>query len=234
MLLAGFQKMTLIDYPGKIATTVFTVGCDFRCPFCHNPELVVPSAETLAEARGKDSEFFSFLATRQGKLDGVCITGGEPTLQKDILPFMRKIREMGFSVKLDSNGSNPDILSEAFREGLVDYVAMDIKNGPDRYAETVGVSVDIVKIRESIRLIMESGLRYEFRTTVVPGIHTEEDFEGIAELIDGAKEYYIQEFRDVKLLDPGLAKIAREGTVDLDAVARRMRKSAGHVGIRRG
>lgn len=234
MMLAGFQKMTLIDFPGKIAATVFTVGCDFRCPFCHNPELVKPTPEILDSFRGKDGEFFSFLEKRRGLLDGVCITGGEPTLQRDIVPFMRRIREMGFSVKLDSNGTNPDVLAEVFREGLADYVAMDVKNRLERYAETAGVPVDTDRIRKSIRLIMDSGVLYEFRTTVVPGIHTEGDFDGIAELIDGAETYYLQEFRDVKILDPGLAAVARGHSIDLDAAAERMRKSVQHVGIRRG
>ncbi|NTW15649.1 MAG: anaerobic ribonucleoside-triphosphate reductase activating protein [Candidatus Moranbacteria bacterium] len=233
MLLAGYQKMTLIDYPGKIASTVFTVGCNFRCPFCHNPELVDLAGVETAAFRGKDREFLDFLAKRKGKLDGVCITGGEPTVQPDIVPFMRAIRSMGFSVKLDSNGTRPEVLGEIFREGLADYVAMDIKNGIDRYAETVRVPVDESKIRESIRLIMESGIPYEFRTTVVPGIHTDDDFDGIADLIEGADAYYLQEFRDVKILAPELVALARGASVDLDRAAERMRRSVGTVGIRK-
>jgi pyruvate formate lyase activating enzyme len=203
MLLGGFQKMTLIDYPGKIATTVFTAGCNFRCPFCHNPELVELDPEDMPIFREQEEKFFTFLEGRKGLLDGVCITGGEPTVQADIIPFMRKLKDMGFLVKLDSNGTNPDILAQVFDEGLADYIAMDIKNGPERYHEAVGTAVDMDRIRESIRLIMDSRVDYEFRTTVVPGIHTEEDFEEVAKLIDGAKRYYIQVFRDGKVLSPG-------------------------------
>lgn len=198
--------MTLIDYPGKIAATVFTAGCNFRCPFCHNPELVELDPEDMPIFREQEEKFFTFLEGRKGLLDGVCITGGEPTVQADIIPFMRKLKEMGFLVKLDSNGTNPDILAQVFDEGLADYIAMDIKNGPDRYHEAVGTAVDMDKIRESIRLIMGNGIGYEFRTTVVPGIHTEKDFEEVAKLIEGAKRYYIQVFRDGKVLSPGDAR----------------------------
>lgn len=233
MLLAGFQKMTLIDYPGKIASTVFTVGCNFRCPFCHNPELVELSSEAMKAFKDKDREFLDFLAKRKGILDGVCITGGEPTVQKDIVSFIRKIKKMGFSVKLDSNGTRPEILEEVFRDGLVDYVAMDIKNGIGRYSETTGVAVNAENIRKSIRLIMESGVPYEFRTTVVPGIHTEADFEDIAKLIKGAQAYYLQEFRDMTILDPRLKETAKGKTVDLEKAAERMRKAVKVVGIRK-
>ncbi|HWQ60278.1 MAG TPA: anaerobic ribonucleoside-triphosphate reductase activating protein [Candidatus Fimivivens sp.] len=233
MLLAGFQKMTLIDYPGKIATTVFTVGCNFRCPFCHNPELVELSSEAMKTFKGKDMEFLEFLAKRKGILDGVCITGGEPTVQQDIVAFIRKIKKMRFSVKLDSNGTRPEILEEVFRDGLVDYVAMDIKNGIDRYSETTRVSVDTANIKKSIRLIMESGVPYEFRTTVVPGIHTEADFDGIARLIKGAQAYYLQEFRDMTILDPTLKEQVKGKMVDLEKAAARMRKAVKTVGIRK-
>ncbi|MEI6649865.1 MAG: anaerobic ribonucleoside-triphosphate reductase activating protein [Candidatus Moraniibacteriota bacterium] len=233
MLIAGFQKMTLIDYPGKIATTVFTVGCNFRCPFCHNPETVIPSPESLRSFVGREGEFFAFLAKRKGMLDGVCITGGEPTVQRDIMPFIRRIKKMGFLVKLDSNGTNPEILEKIFHEGLADFVAMDIKNNPDRYSETAGVPVDTDRIAKSVRLVMESGIDYEFRTTVVPGIHTEEDFDGIAALIRGARAYYLQEYRDAIILDPTLKERMKGKTIDLDKIAERMKKSVKHVGIRR-
>lgn len=233
MLLAGFQKMTLIDYPGKIATTVFTVGCNFRCPFCHNPELVELTPDTVSSFKDGEKTFFDFLENRKGKLDGVCITGGEPTVQKDIVPFIRKIKKMGFSVKLDSNGTRPEILEEVFRDGLVDYVAMDIKNGIDRYSETTRVEVNAENIKKSIRLIMGSGIPYEFRTTVVPGIHTEGDFDGIAKLIRGARAYYLQEFRDMTILDPRLKETAKGKAVDLEKAAERMRKAVKVVGIRK-
>ncbi|NTW29890.1 MAG: anaerobic ribonucleoside-triphosphate reductase activating protein [Candidatus Moranbacteria bacterium] len=233
MLLAGFQKMTLIDYPGKIATTVFTVGCNFRCPFCHNPELVELTPDVVASFKDGEKTFFDFLENRKGKLDGVCITGGEPTVQKDIVLFIRKIKKMGFLVKLDSNGTKPEILEEVLRDGLVDYVAMDIKNGIGRYSETTRVAVNEENIRKSIRLIMESGVSYEFRTTVVPGIHTEKDFDDIAKLIRGARAYYLQEFRDMTILDPALRSLAEGKMVDLEKAAERMRKAVKTVGIRK-
>lgn len=232
MLLGGFQKMTLIDYPGKIATTVFTAGCNFRCPFCHNPELVTLSPEDVAAYKGKEEEFFAFLGNRKGLLDGVCITGGEPTVQPDIVPFMRKIKGMGFLVKLDSNGMRPEILEEVFHDGLTDYVAMDIKNRPERYAETVGTEMDIEKIRKSVRLIMESGVDYEFRTTVVPGIHTEKDFDGIAKLIRGAKRYYLQTFRSGKILASDDDGFGKGDLPDLSEIRKNMGKYVCEVGIR--
>jgi pyruvate formate lyase activating enzyme len=233
MLLAGFQKMTLIDYPGKIATTVFTVGCNFRCPFCHNPELVEPAPDAIKTFEKGEKTFFEFLEKRKGKLDGVCITGGEPTIHRDIIMFIRRIKKMGFLVKLDSNGTNPDVLSAIFQEGLVDFVAMDIKNSLGRYGETVGAMVDTGRIEKSVRLIMESGVDYEFRTTVVPGIHSEADFDGIARLIKGARAYYLQEFRDMTILDPKLKDLAKGKTVDLEKAAERMRKAVKVVGIRK-
>lgn len=232
MLLGGFQKMTLIDYPGKIAATVFTAGCNFRCPFCHNPELVVIDPGDVPVFREQEKRFFDFLEGRKGLLDGVCITGGEPTVQPDIVPFMRRLRDMGFLVKLDSNGTRPEILREVFREGLADYVAMDIKNGADRYAETVGTAVDMEKIRESIGLIMGSGVGYEFRTTVVPGIHTEDDAEGIAALISGAKRYYLQVFRDGKVLSSGDARFRTGAIPDVEKMKAAIAPHVGVIGIR--
>lgn len=224
--------MTLIDYPGKIATTVFTAGCNFRCPFCHNPELVTLSAEDIDIYKGKDEEFFRFLEKRKGLLDGVCITGGEPTVQPDIIPFIRKIKDMGFLVKLDSNGMRPEILGQILHAGLIDYVAMDIKNRLDRYAETVGVDMDVEKIGESVRLIMDSGVDYEFRTTVVPGIHVKEDFDGIAALIKGAKRYYLQAFRNGKILAQDDAAFGKGERLDLAPIREEMGRHIGEVGIR--
>jgi len=231
MLLGGFQKMTLIDYPGKIATTVFTVGCNFRCPFCHNPELVELDPETFPLFREQEAKFFSFLEGRKGLLDGVCITGGEPTVQPDIIPFMRTLKDMGFLVKLDSNGTHPEVLKWVFDEGLADYVAMDIKNGPERYHEAVGISVDMDAIRGSIRLIMDSGIDYEFRTTVVPGIHTEEDFTAVAELVSGAKRYYLQVFRDGKVLSRDDARF-KARVPDVQKIRDIVAPHVGEIGIR--
>ena len=193
MKLHGLQKMTLLDFPGHVACTVFLGGCDFRCPFCHNFELVDGTAPAVME----DREFFSFLEKRHGLLDGVAITGGEPCLHPDLPAFIRKIREMGFGVKLDTNGDHPTLLRELLREGLVDYVAMDIKNSPSRYAETVGLeSLDLTPVRESVRILMEGAADYEFRTTVVDELHSEDDFRAIGEWIRSAKRYFLQPFTD--------------------------------------
>ena len=234
MLIGGFQKLTLIDYPGKVATTVFTVGCNFRCPFCHNPELVIPERELVKQFKPIEKEFFTFLGKRKGKLDGVCITGGEPTLYPDLPEFIRRIKAMGFLVKLDSNGTNPKMLRKLFKEKLVDFTAMDIKNRPEKYAETTGTdAVDMDTIRESIALIRKSGMPYEFRTTVVPGLHEEKDFDGVVDLIDGATSYYLQEFRDFHILSPELREKVRGKTLDLDTIAAKLKPHFGTVGGRR-
>ncbi|EKE16168.1 MAG: hypothetical protein ACD_11C00029G0048 [uncultured bacterium] len=233
MTIGGFQKLTLIDYPGKIATTVFTVGCSFRCPFCHNPELVLTNNSQFSTDNKMEKEFFDFLEKRKGKLEGVCITGGEPTIQSDIIEFIKKIKKMGFLVKLDSNGTRPDILKKIIDQKIVDFIAMDIKNSLERYSETVGLKADTERIKLSIDMIMRSGIDYEFRTTVVPGIHFEEDFEKVAELIDGAKNYYLQEYRDIKILDPKLKQKTQGKTLDLDKIKRKIEKHFGNMGIRR-
>lgn len=193
MLLKGLQKTTLLDFPGKVACTVFTGGCNFRCPFCHNARLVT---EPDPRERIDEEEFFSFLGKRRGVLDGVCVTGGEPLLQKDILPFLARIREMGFLIKLDTNGSRPDVLKEIFSRGLVDYVAMDLKNSKEKYAVTCGLDAYPEEIDESIDLIMQSGIEYEFRTTVVREFHTAEDMVSMAKWIEGAPRYFLQGFID--------------------------------------
>ncbi len=191
MLIHGLQKMTLLDYPGYVACTVFLNGCDFRCPYCHNFELVDGTAKPLME----DEEFFAFLGKRKGLLDGVCISGGEPLLHKDIDVFIRKIREMGFKVKLDTNGYHPDMLKTLIDEGLLDYIAMDIKNSFAKYPITTGTpDIDTSIIKNSISIIMNSGVDYEFRTTVVGGLHSENDFEQMGEALQGAKGYFLQQF----------------------------------------
>ena len=191
MLIHGLQKMTLLDYPGYVACTVFLNGCDFRCPYCHNFELVDGTAKPLME----DEEFFAFLGKRKGLLDGVCISGGEPLLHKDIDVFIRKIREMGFKVKLDTNGYHPDMLKALIDEGLLDYIAMDIKNSFAKYPITTGTpDIDTSIIKNSISIIMNSGVDYEFRTTVVGGLHSENDFEQMGEALQGAKGYFLQQF----------------------------------------
>ena len=233
MLIGGFQKLTLIDYPGKVATTVFTVGCNFRCPFCHNPELVDFQKTALQTYQKNENGFFDFLEKRKGLLDGVCVTGGEPTVQPDLPDFLAKIKKMGFLVKLDTNGSRPGIVRNIIGRELANFFAMDIKNRAGKYAETAGAGIDEENIKESIRLIRESGVPYEFRTTVVPGLHDESDFDGIAELIDGAPTYYLQEFRDFRILSPELRDRAKGKMIDLDAIAAKLAPRFGKVGVRR-
>ena len=185
--------MTLLDFPEHVACTVFLGGCDFRCPFCHNYELIDGTAKPMMEEEG----FFQFLSGRKGLLDGVAITGGEPCLHPDLPDFMRKIRQMGFAVKLDTNGYHPEVLKTVLEEGLADYVAMDIKNSPAKYAQTAGIDgIDMEKIRESIALLMNSGTGYEFRTTVIEQFHEKEDFRAMGELIRGAEKYFLQSFTD--------------------------------------
>ena len=193
MLIKGLQKLTLLDYPTKTACTIFTGGCNFRCPFCHNASLVLDLNEG---ERFEEADVLSFLKKRIGLLDGVCVTGGEPLLQRDIKSFLGKIKDMGYSVKLDSNGYCPEKLSEIVSDGLCDYVAMDIKNCKEKYSSTSGIDIDISKIEESVDFLMSCGIDYEFRTTVVKEYHTLSDIEKIAEWISGAKKYFLQSFVD--------------------------------------
>lgn len=194
MFVSGLQKLTLLDYPGKVACTVFTGGCNFRCPFCHNAPLVLP--ERLAHDTDEQA-VLEFLSKRVGILDGVAITGGEPLLHAGIGDFIRQIKDLGFSVKLDTNGSFPERLCSIVEAGLVDRVAMDIKNSPELYGMTVGVeNFDISKVSESKDFLLSGAVEYEFRTTVVKGLHTQESLVAAAEWIRGAKEYYLQQFKD--------------------------------------
>lgn len=237
MILGGYQKLTLIDYPGKLATTVFTVGCSFRCPFCHNPELVDPSSILPLSRGGRkgglEKEFFDFLKKRQGKLEGVCITGGEPTIQIDLVEFIKKIKKLGFLVKLDSNGTRPDVLKKLLDLKLLDFIAMDIKNQIKHYDKTTGTKVDKERIKLSVELIRNSRVPYEFRTTVVPGIHTQGDFSAIAKWIGGAESYYLQEYRELKILDPKLKKKTKGKKIDLDKIKASIKGSFPKIGIRR-
>ena len=193
MKLHGLQKMTLLDFPGRVACTVFLGGCDFRCPYCHNFELADGSAPAVMD----DGELFAFLEKRRGLLDGVAITGGEPCLRPELPELMARIRDMGYGVKLDTNGGHPDRLREIVERGLADYVAMDIKNSPEKYAMTAGLNaIDLAPIRESVALLKASPVDYEFRTTVVEELHEEKDFEAIGPWIAGARRYYLQCFTD--------------------------------------
>lgn len=215
MNISGLQKMTLLDYPEKIAATVFTGGCNFRCPFCHNASLVlnIGGAQTISE-----KEFFDFLIRRKGLLDGLCISGGEPLLQEGIATFLSDIKSLGFLVKLDTNGSFPSKLKELVGSGLIDYVAMDLKNSPAGYAETAGTDEEVLpQIGESAAFLLTDPVEYEFRTTVVKGFHTKEDFTAIGRWIRGAKRYFLQNFTDSgDLIRPGLRGVER---AELEAFA---------------
>lgn len=195
MLISGLQKLTLLDYPGTVSCTVFTAGCNFRCPFCHNASLVLPD-RLQGDPNGVET-VLDFLRKRQGLLEGVAVTGGEPLLHADMADFLRKIRELGYRIKLDTNGSFPDRLRELIEEGLVDRVAMDIKNDPALYARTAGLrALDLSAIERSKNLLLEGRIDYEFRTTVVKGLHTRESLLEAARWIEGAKEYYLQQYKD--------------------------------------
>lgn len=193
MLISGLQKLTLLDYPGRLACTVFTGGCNFRCPFCHNAPLVLP--ERLSQDTDEEA-VLRFLEKRRGVLEGVAVTGGEPLLHKDIGRFLEKVKALGYKIKLDTNGSFPDELSALIEGGLVDRVAMDVKNSPALYARTAGTEPDMAAVERSKDLLLRGVVDYEFRTTAVKGLHTAESIEAAARWIQGAKEYYLQQFKD--------------------------------------
>ncbi len=192
MKIGGIQKVSLVDYPGKVAAVIFTIGCNFRCGYCHNPGLVLPNAY-FEEINAV--EILSFLERRAGKLDAVVVSGGEPTAHKDLPGFIRAVRDMGYAVKLDTQGSNPGALEGLVREGLLDYIAMDIKGPLDKYPEIAGLNMDTAAVERSVRVVMGSGLPYEFRTTVVKSQLAVSDFYRIGELITGAERYALQRFK---------------------------------------
>ena len=198
MIIGGFQKFSLIDYPAKICAIVFTQGCNFRCPYCHNPELVDPKKFGIEL---KEDEILSFLDRRKGKLDAVTITGGEPLLQSDLSAFLSAIKRLGYLVKLDTNGSFPSRLKKIIELKSVDYLAMDIKTSLDKYHQVIKAKIDTRKILDSIRLIMDSGLDYEFRTTIVKALFEKDDFYKIGQLIKNARLYVLQKFVPSKTLD---------------------------------
>ena len=194
MIISGLQKLTLLDFPGKTACTVFLGGCNFRCPFCHNSSLVLSAGDG---ERIPEEEFFAFLEGRKNRLDGVAITGGEPLITDETENFIEKIKSMGYAVKLDTNGAFPERLRRLTGKGLVDYVAMDIKNSPHKYAQTIGLdSAPLGKIEESIHILMSGSVDYEFRTTLVKGFHTEDDIKTIGKWLSGADKWYLQAFKD--------------------------------------
>ena len=232
MKIHGLQKMTLLDFPGHVACTVFLNACDFRCPFCHNYELIDGTAPAVMD----DAELFSFLKKRQGLLDGVAVTGGEPCLHRDLPDLLARIRELGFATKLDTNGFHPDLLSEILEKGLADYVAMDVKNSPEKYAMTVGLEkVDLAPVQESISMLIEKGrveppFDYEFRTTVVAELHEAFDFMAIGQMIEGAKRYFLQCFTDRDSVPFG--NLHAPSADDLKAYAEVARKYVPDVQIR--
>jgi len=194
MRIIGLQKLTLLDYPGHTACTIFTPGCNLRCPFCHNGGVVLPESDTQYKS---EEEILAFLKKRQGILDGMAITGGEPLLQSDIKDFIIKVRALGFKIKLDTNGAYPDRLKALLDEGLIDYVAMDIKNSKEKYADTTGVpGLDITPFEQSVEIIKSSGIDYEFRTTVVKEFHTTDDITAIAHWLEKPKHYFLQAYHD--------------------------------------
>ena len=205
----GINKTTLLDFPKHIACTVFTGCCNLRCPFCHNGDLVLqPDSQPFIT----EEKILSFLERRKDTLEGICITGGEPTLQKDLLNFLRKCKDMGYLTKLDTNGTRPDVIQAALEAKLLDYIAMDIKNSPARYAETCGLSnVRFSDFETSVELIKKSGIPYEFRTTVVKEFHTKEDFIAIGEWLKGSSLYALQAFKDSgNLIQPGLSGYTKD------------------------
>lgn len=206
MQIGGVQKTTLIDFPGKIACTVFLAGCNFFCPWCHSGELVEPKKIKKLPKTG-EKEFLDFLEQRKGLLEGVVICGGEPTLNEDLGLFCQKIKTLGFEVKLDTNGSNPKMLGELINKRLVDYIAMDVKLPFDRYAEVCNGQNKAFEIQQSINIIKSENIDYEFRTTIVPGVHSRKDILEIAKWISPAKRYYLQNFRSEKTIDPEFEKV---------------------------
>lgn len=226
MKISGLQKLTLLDYPSKMACTVFTYGCNFRCGFCHNALLVTEeNSDNISE-----DEFFAFLKKRQGILEGVCISGGEPTLQPDLREFIIKVKSLGYAIKLDTNGINPRLLKSLIEDGLLDYVAMDIKHSPDKYSTICGCDVDMGAIRESASIIIESGIDYEFRTTTVREYHTAEDFEAIAQWIKGDSKYFLQRFEDSgNLIGDNLSPFSKE---EMTAFADGIKSKLPNVAIR--
>lgn len=192
MKICGIEKFSMVDWDTKIVCTLFASGCNFRCPFCHNASLALSNQAPLDE-----KEIFDYLEKRKGLLDGVCVSGGEPTLSHDLEEFIGKIKALGYKVKLDTNGTNPTMVQNLINKGLVDYIAMDVKNSPEKYATTTGLaSISLDNILESVRIIKSSGIAHEFRTTIIKEFHTENDLKRIADIVDGCDGYFLQQYVD--------------------------------------
>ena len=229
MIIGGLQKFSLIDYPGKTCAIIFTRGCNFRCRYCHNPELVIP--EKYAPEIPL-SQIYDFLENRRGKLDAVSITGGEPTQHSDLIELMKKIKNMGFLVKLDSNGSRPEMLKKIISKKLVDYLAMDIKAPLEDYHKIMGWRVPVEKLKRSIDLIINSDIDYEFRTTIVKSLTSKNDLREIAKTIKGAKKYFLQKFIPTKLNDPSLMEETSYSEEELKKLALELAAYVKHCDIR--
>ncbi|MDD3151194.1 MAG: anaerobic ribonucleoside-triphosphate reductase activating protein [Candidatus Gastranaerophilales bacterium] len=228
MKIGAYQKVSFIDYPDKLAAIVFTQGCNFRCPYCHNPELIDKISDNLIQ----EDEFFKFLKNRQKKLDGVVITGGEPTLQKDLSEFIEKIKKLGFLIKLDTNGTNPDILQELTENNLIDYIAMDIKAPLEKY-DIISKNKSLTpKIAKSIELIINSNFDYEFRTTVEKTLLSKEDILKIGEQINGAKKYYLQKFIVSKHIDENFINAQTYTDEEFEHFKKELRKTVQLCEIR--
>ena len=228
MVIHGLQKMTLVDYPGKVAAILFTGACNFRCPFCQNASLVLhPSSEPVID----DEEIFSYLRKRKGMLEGVVMTGGEPTVHADLLEYMARIKDLGYAVKLDTNGYRPDVLRKAVEGGYADYVAMDVKNSLTSYAATAGIEhLYTALIEESISFLMEDRVPYEFRTTVVHEMHNDKDFEEIGRMCAGCRNYFLQTYSDRgDIINPVFTAPSQE---EMERYIRILRKTIGNVSLR--
>jgi pyruvate formate lyase activating enzyme len=221
MKLAHYEPLSLSDFPGRLATTVFTVGCNFACPYCHNPELVTATKDT---PQLSEEAFFAFLERRKGKLNGVCITGGEPTLHADLAQFIDRIRALDYLVKLDTNGSNPEMLAHLMETNTLDYVAMDVKAPASRYSEVTRDPYALTLAETSIRLLAKCNILHEYRTTVLPLLFSEVDIDGIACMLPPGSRYVIQNFVPTKTLDPNLVHARGFETSDLETIADHMRR----------
>lgn len=228
-IIKGFTKTSMLDYPGKIVSVIFTAGCSFRCGFCHNPELVNNDERLIPF---EEEKVLDYLEGRKNWLDGVCITGGEPTLEKELPTLMKKIKKIGLMIKLDTNGTNPKMLKEIIDEKLADYLAMDIKTSKEKYEKACGVKVDMKKIQESIDLIKESGIDYEFRTTAVPTLVDTEDIREISEWIGDVNIFAIQQFVPIKTLDEKYSEIHHYHIPVLNEMAEIARKKIKNVEVR--
>lgn len=226
----GFQKLTLLDYPGKVACTLFTAGCNLRCPFCHNASLVTHIDNTNIYNK---EEILSYLGKRQGILEGVCISGGEPLMQKEIEDFIKEVKSLGYSVKLDTNGFYPDKLISLVEKGLIDYVAVDIKNSYSKYAKTTGIeNLDLAPLKRTVEFLLSGKVDFEFRTTIVEGLHTEADILDIGKTIKGAPRYFLQNFVDSgDLIGEGLGAVPLENMKNMQKIAAQFVPNAEIRGI---